>query len=63
MVKGIDKFRDTFNDFTDNYVIIGGVACDVALSGTIMKPRATDDIDMILIVENMTTEFAKAFWK
>ncbi|RHJ82571.1 hypothetical protein [Parabacteroides sp. AM08-6] len=63
MVKGIDKFRDTFKDFTDNYVIIGGTACDVALSRTIMKPRATDDIDMILIVENMTTEFAKVFWK
>ncbi|MFA6677200.1 MAG: hypothetical protein WCS34_06385 [Bacteroidales bacterium] len=63
MVKGIDKFREIFKYFTDNYVIIGGTACDVALSGTIMKPRATDDIDMILIVENMTTEFTKTFWK
>ncbi len=63
MVKGIDKFRKAFKDFSDNYVIIGGTACDVALSGSIMKPRATDDIDMILVVEKMTTEFANAFWR
>lgn len=62
MVKGIDKFREAFKGFSENYVIIGGTACDTVLSRTVMKPRATDDIDMILIVENMTTEFAQAFW-
>lgn len=62
MVKGLDKFREVFKNFSNNYVIIGGTACDVLLTGTDMKPRATDDIDMILIVENMTPEFGRAFW-
>lgn len=62
MVIGLDKFRDSFRAYSDKYVIIGGTACDVALRDTVMKPLATDDIDMILIVENMTPEFANAFW-
>lgn len=62
MVKGLDKFRETFKGFSSNYVIIGGTACDVLLTGTDMKPRATDDIDMILVVENMTPEFVRTFW-
>lgn len=62
MVKGLDKFREVFNDFSNNYVIIGGTACDVVLTGTDMRPRATDDIDMILVVENMTVEFGRTFW-
>jgi len=63
MVGGLDKFREAFADFTDNFVIIGGTACDEVLSGTAMRPRPTLDIDIIVIVENMTAEFATAFWK
>ena len=63
MVKGLDKFREAFAAYSANYVIIGGTACDAVLTGTDMRPRATDDIDMILVVENMTEEFAKAFWR
>lgn len=63
MVGGLDKFREAFADFTDNFVIIGGTACDEVLSGTIMRPRPTLDIDIIVIVENMSFEFANAFWR
>lgn len=63
MVRGIEKFRDAFKEFAENYVIIGGTACDAALAGTIMRPRATDDIDMVLVVEKMTPEFALTFWR
>lgn len=63
MVGGLDKFREAFADFTDNFVIIGGTACDEVLSGTIMRPRPTLDIDIIVIVENMSSEFANAFWR
>lgn len=62
MVGGLNKFREAFRSFTDNFVIIGGAACDEVLSDTDMSPRATLDIDIIVIVENMTAEFAKAFW-
>lgn len=63
MVVGLDKFRDAFAGFNDNYVIIGGTACDIILSGTDMQPRATNDIDMIIVIENMTEAYGKAFWK
>lgn len=59
---GLDRFKDAFADFPDNYVIIGGTACDIVMASTIVKPRATHDIDMIVIIENMTPEFARRFW-
>ena len=63
MVVGLDKFKEAFADFKDNYVIIGGTACDIVLTDTDMRPRATDDIDMILVVEKMTKEYGDAFWQ
>jgi hypothetical protein len=63
MVKGLEKFKEHFAGFEDNYVIIGGTACDVTLQNTDMHPRATDDIDMILVIEKMTPEFGQRFWE
>ena len=63
MVGGLDKFRERFARFVDNFVIIGGTACEEILSGTEMRARATMDIDIVVIVENMTPEFARAFWQ
>lgn len=63
MVRGLEKFKEYFKEFSDNYIIIGGTACDIALTGSDMPPRATDDIDMILIVDNMTPEFGQRFWQ
>lgn len=63
MVGGLDKFREAFSRFSDNFVIIGGAACDEVLSSTDITPRATLDIDIVVIVENMTAEFASAFWR
>lgn len=62
MVGGLERFRETFTSFSDNFVIIGGTACDEVLSGTEMTPRATLDIDIVVIVENMTNDFAQTFW-
>lgn len=61
-VKGLDRFREYFLDFKDNYVIIGGTACSVILRNADMQPRATKDIDMILVVERMTPDFGRRFW-
>jgi len=57
----LEKFKEHFAGFEDNYVIIGGTACDVTLQKTDMRPRATDDIDMILVIEKMTPEFGQYF--
>lgn len=62
MVTGIEKFREAFETYADNYVVIGGTACDIVLNDTHIRPRATSDIDLIVIVERMTPGFAKAFW-
>ena len=62
-MEGLDKFREAFEAFSENYVIIGGTACDITMTGTAVRPRATHDIDMIVIVEKMTANFAEHFWK
>lgn len=62
-MEGLDKFRKAFEKYADNYVVIGGTACEMTLSGTGIRPRATHDIDMIVVVETMTPEFASAFWQ
>ena len=46
-MEGLDKFREAFKEFSDNYVIIGGTACDITMTDTEVRPRATHDIDMI----------------
>lgn len=63
MVPGIDTFRDKFKDYIDYYTIIGGTACDILLSEADLSFRATNDIDMILIMEDNFPEFASAFWE
>lgn len=60
---GLDKFKEAFADFSDNYVIIGGTACDIVMTGTVVRPRATHDIDMIVVVEKLTPEFGSKFWE
>ena len=62
MVIGIDKFREYFKDFADSYIIIGGTACDIILDDAGLTPRATKDIDIILVVEALKPEFVKQFW-
>jgi hypothetical protein len=63
MVRGLDKFREYFMDFTGSYVIIGGTACDIAIAEAGFRPRATKDIDIILIIEALSSEFVAKFWK
>lgn len=62
-MEGLEKFREAFAEFPDNYVVIGGTACDIAMTGTAVRPRATHDIDMIVIAENITEAFGERFWQ
>lgn len=63
MVEGIERFREAMADYADNYIIIGGTACDIVLDGSPMQARPTRDIDMIVVVEKLTREFVEAFWR
>lgn len=63
MVKGIDIFRKYFEEYEEQYVLIGGAACDIVFESNETLFRATRDLDMVLIVEALTPEFGKRFWK
>ncbi len=63
MVTGFDIFREAMSQFTDNFVVIGGTACDASLANTGRTRHITKDIDLIVIVENLTSDFQKAFWQ
>ena len=63
MVRGIDTFKEFFKGFEDNYVIIGGTACEIHEDLYAQVPRATKDIDIILVVEAFSAEFVAKFWE
>lgn len=63
MVTGIDRFREWFRGYEEQYAIIGGTACDLLMSEDGMDFRATKDIDLVLIVEAITPDFGKQFWQ
>ena len=57
MIKGFDVFKEQFSDFNEQYVIIGGAACDIVFEDSDLSFRATKDIDMVLIVEALGRRF------
>lgn len=63
MVRGLDTFKEFFRGFENQYVLIGGAACDILFSSNEGQFRATRDLDMVLIVEALTEEFGERFWE
>lgn len=63
MVRGLDIFKKYFEKYPENYVIIGGTACDILIDEAGFIPRATKDIDIILVVEALSSEFVQQFWQ
>lgn len=62
MVEGINIFREHFSQYKEQYVLIGGLACDLLMEEQGLDFRPTKDVDMVLIVEALTNDFANAFW-
>lgn len=63
MVNGITIFKDYFKGHEDQYVLIGGAACDIVFENRKAEFRMTKDLDMVLIVEALTHEFGEKFWE
>lgn len=63
MVHGLNVFGSAFKDFSENYVVIGGTASQMILQLEGVEFRATKDIDIVVIVEALSPEFASAMWK
>lgn len=61
MVRGVDKFKEYFKDFTGQYTFIGGAACDIILGNLGEDFRATKDLDIVLILEELNEEFSNHF--
>lgn len=63
MVKGLDRFRNHFREYTDQFVLIGGTACDLVMSEAGAAFRATKDLDIVLLIESLTPDFGRIFWE
>lgn len=63
MVTGIRAFAEYFLGFEDNYTVIGGTACDRWIAENGLRPRATKDIDMLIVLESYNAEFNQKLWQ
>lgn len=61
MIKGLELFKKRFEDYKDQYVLIGGSACWVIMNQAGLSFRNTKDLDIVLIVEALSLDFSKAF--
>lgn len=62
MVKGLDKWQEFFGEYQDKYVLIGGAACNLLEEELDLNPRATKDLDLVLVVEALTPDFGARLW-
>ena len=63
MVRGLDKFKDYFRGYENNYVLIGGTASSLAMEEAGLQFRATVDLDIVLCVEALDADFVRRFWE
>lgn len=63
MVHGLEKFREYFRGHTNQYVLIGGTACDILMDELGAPFRATKDLDIVLIIEALDDSFGETFWQ
>ena len=63
MVRGIERFKDFFENYNNNYVLIGGTACSIIFDEIGLDFRATKDLDIVLIIESLNNDFANQLWK
>lgn len=61
MIKGLDHFKKNFSQFSDDYVLIGGVASFLQLESMgAPRVRPTKDLDIVLMA-HPSQEFLKQF--
>lgn len=60
---GLDTFTQHFKEFNDQYIVIGGAACDDLFREREITFRATKDIDLVVVVEALNDFFIEHFWK
>lgn len=63
MVRGLAIFQQWFQDFEDQYVLIGGTAASITMTEAGLSFRGTKDLDIVLHVEVLTPAFGQKFWE
>jgi hypothetical protein len=58
----LKHFRDAMEQFQDQYILIGGNACALLFEAQGAVFRPTEDLDIILVIEKWSKEFAIALW-
>ena len=49
MIKGLDHFKEYFREYSDNFILVGGVASYLLLDEAgAPKVRPTKDLDIVL---------------
>ncbi|MFH0733593.1 MAG: hypothetical protein V1773_04510 [bacterium] len=63
MVNGIENFKNHFKECKNQYILIGGTACDILHAANGLEFRSTKDLDMVLIIKAIDSAFSKVFWE
>jgi hypothetical protein len=62
MVTGLDLFRERFQGLENHYVVIGGAACDLLHEEANLRFRVTQDLDIVVLLEQSPIEFTRRIW-
>ena len=57
--KMLAHFRDAMSEYKDEYILIGGNACALVFEQKEVAFRPTEDLDIVLIIESFSTDFAQ----
>jgi hypothetical protein len=60
MVKGLDLFRERFRPFQGSMTLIGGAACDEWFTTNGQSFRATNDLDLVIMTDEVDPAFVSA---
>lgn len=61
-ITGLRQFREALAGFEDDYVLIGGSACDLLMAEQGLAFRRTKDLDVVVLADSSDAAFARAFW-
>ena len=61
MVTGLERFKEYFSDFQNDYILIGGVACELIFNSMRLEFRFTNDFDIVVVSENLQDGFGRTF--
>lgn len=62
MVEGLKSFRDYMRGHEQEYILIGGSACELAMRDSMLSFRSTRDLDIVLVAEALRRQFFERFW-